>query len=263
MTDNKSTFEIETKAQLGALESAMDSIQEISDSLDDLVKMEKESAKGADKAADALDDMEKESKGLKRSLGGLIGMGVGGFFTALAGTITGGVFAANNYIDQVDRMSDRMAISSEEASVLAVSLGRVGSSADEAEPAFSSFQGRLIDELEAQKNIAKEVASIEKDRQEVLKDLGEMEADHLATLSDLEAERASIGSDGVAERIAQRDQELASISSDYARTMDELRDQEKKENERYAEIWRDRVKEYERNALKLREDFEDKGPFSP
>ncbi len=252
------SYELEAKGDLKALESAAKEIKGLSKSMDVLEKDQKSLTKSTGRAADAIDDFEKETKSLKGTLGGLMKMGVGGFFAGITGAIAGGVTGGVNFVKQVDQMASRMAIASEDASVLAVSLSRAGTSAEEAEPAFSSFQGRLIDELEAQKNVAKEVAAIEKDRQSVLADLGKMEADHMATLTSLEAERAKIGSDGVGQRLAERDKELSSLTSDHARTMDGLRDQEKKENARYAEIWQDRVKEYEKNALKLREDFEDK-----
>ena len=254
----KISYEIEAKGNLSALNDAASEIDDLAKTMDDLAKEEAKAAKSADKAADSIGDMEKEAKSLKGAFGSLMALGVGGFFAGILGAVTGAVMAGNNWVDQVDRMSDRMGVASEDASVLATSLARVGLSADEAEPAFSSFQGRLIDELESQKNIAKEVASIEKDRQSVLADLGKMEADHLATLTDLEAERASINNDGIAERIAQRDKELSSLSKDYQQTMDDLRAEERKENEKYAQIWQDRVKEYEKSALKLREDFDDK-----
>lgn len=251
-------IEAQSKANMGALKSATKDIDALDKAMADLGKEQGKMARSADKATDAMDDMQKEAKGLKGALGSIAGMGVAGIFGGLAAGAVGGAMAASDWISQVDRMATRMSITAEEASAMATAFKLAGVEAEDALSEISGFQGGLLGEIEAQKEAAKEVAAIEKERAQVLKELGDMETQHLATIADLEAERANISNEGIAERIAERDKELSKLAADHSRTMAELREQEEKENERYAEIWQERVREYEKNALKLRENFEDK-----
>lgn len=253
----KIVFEQEVKGDLSELQDAEKHFDALTDALDDTEKETKGLGRSADQTKRSLSDMAKSARGMGGGLRNIVSSGAVGFFTALAGAIAGTVAVGNNWVREVDKMSLRMGISSERASVLGAGFELAGLSIEEAEAAISSFQGRLIPELEAEAAAKKEILKFDKQRIDAIKEMGKAEQDHVETLAELESQRSEINEAGIAERVAERNEELAELEKDYGRTLEDLKDQERRETERFKEVWADRAKEYKRSFLDAREDFED------
>ena len=250
-------YNIETQAQLQAMNRAIDSFNEMGQEYKALAGELQDVSKEADKAEDQLDDVAGVGGKIKSAfggLGGLIGSGLG----ALAGLAAGAIASTREWALGVEDLSNKFAIGLDDATALATSWRLAGVEAATGEAAILGFQGRLIDELEAQKEAAKEVAAIQQERVEVLGEMAEAETEHLQTLADLEAERGEISNAGIAERRAKQQQELSDLSKDHNRFLEDQRAAEEKETDAFEEIWEDRTKIFEQKAEQLRNDLAEK-----
>lgn len=249
-------YNIEADADLSDLDRVVDGIENMGDELDDL-------AKSTDKVADAAEDAEEEMGRLGKAGNALKGLGnIGGIIAGGLGAVTGiigtAVAATQNWVLKVEDLSNKFSIGLDDASALATSWARAGVEAETGEAAILGFQGRLIDELEAQKEAAKEVEAIHKERADVLEEMSEAEADHLETLAELEAHRAEISDKGIKERRAKQQEELAGLRKDYNRFLEDQRAAEVKENEEFEEIWEERTRIFEQKSEQLRNELSEK-----
>lgn len=251
-------YDIQTQADVADISKVIGELKELADKFDAVAEQEEELAKEANEAADALEDTEKEAKKLGRALEVVAGLGIAGIVQNISSAFMAGVGSVNRYTSEVNNMANQLAIGLEEASAFQASFRLSGMETEAAMGAISSFQGRLIGELEAQADAKKELAAIDKERGKVLADLADAEADYEENIAALEQRRAALQDDGTAARLQKRDQELAQAARDYNRFLEESRQAEEAENARFADIWKDRMKEYQRQVEDARADLEDK-----
>ena len=250
-------YNIDSKAQLQAMQEAIDTFEEMSDEYQALADDLKDVTDRADKAEKELKELAGSGGKIKKAFSGLGGLITGGL-GALAGLAAGAIVSTRNWALGVEDLSNKFAIGLDDATALATSWKLAGVEASTGEAAILSFQGRLIDEMEAQKEAAIEVAEIQKERADVITEMAEAEVDHLATLAELEAERSEISSAGSDKRRAQQQEELSSLSKDYNRFLEEQRAAEEKETENFEEIWEERTRIFEQKSEQLRFDLSEK-----
>lgn len=251
-------YNIDSKAQLQAMQDAIDTFEEMGEEYQKLADELADVSERADRAEKELKELTSTGGKLKRAFSGLGGL-ISGGLGALAGLVSGAITSTREWALGVEDLSNKFAIGLDDATALATSWRLAGVEASEGEAAILSFQGRLIDEIEAQKEAAKEVQAIQRERVDVLADLAEAETDHLQTLADLEAERAEISAGGVGERRAQQKEELASLRKDYDRFLADQRAAEERETENFEEIWEERTRIFEQKSEQLRFDLSEKG----
>ena len=256
MANTDLDIKVEADVDVSELDKIGDEIDQITDDLDDMAKELADVADAADDAEGELTKLGKAGAGLK-GLGNIAGGLLGGL-AGIGGIIGQAVGATQDWVLSMDNLSKTTGATVEEATALAVSFELAGFAAADAESFISGFQGRLIDELEAQKEAAKEIASIQKERVDLLKEMDDAEADHLSNLADLEAERADINSEGSAERRAQQQEELSDLRKDHDRFLQDQRGAEERENQQFEEIWEERTRIFEEKSEKLRNDLTDK-----
>lgn len=255
---NNILYEVESRSDLAELQQVIQELRRIGDSLDTM-------ADEAHRTADAQEDVAEATRGLKDEVGGLgkawsfiKGLGIVGLLASIVGLVKQGITAVQDWAIGVDNLAQQFAITHEEATALATSWRLAGISAEEGAAMMSGFQGRLIDELEAQKEAAKRVAEIQEQRVDVLADLAKAEENHEKKLTDLYAQQAELQNTSFDEVVARRDEQLAELEADYQRYLEDQRYAEEQETKRLEAEWQERARRYERAFEDLRDELADK-----
>lgn len=256
--ENDILYNVEAKSDLGELQQVIQELKKMGSSLDDMAKNTRETADAAEEASQAQKQMAESARGLGQAWSAIKALGIGAMIMSIASAARQGLEAVANWATGVDTLSKRFSISKESASALAVSWQQMGISAEQGAGMMSGFQGRLLGELEAQKNAAKAVADVQKERVKVQADLAKAEQGHAAKLADLESQKAELQNTSTDEVVSKRNDQLAQLAKDYERFQEDQIQAEQDENRRYEETWRDRVRAYERTMEDMRSDLADK-----
>jgi predicted nucleic acid-binding Zn-ribbon protein len=258
-TTEELLYSIQSKAQLAAINAAIDAIGDMSDAVDDMGDEVSDSNKKIDDLNDDLKETISFGGKMKGALGGIggiagkIGLGIGG----IAGAIGGAMALTQDWALNVEQLSSQFSIGLDQASAMAVSWERAGLSAEEGASIFSGLQGRLISELEAQKEASKELANIQKERAGIVEEMAEAEADFHATIADLEAERAELDSSNIEKRRQSAAKEIEDLKSDYTQFIKDQEEAEREETATFEKIWEERARKFEESSEKLRDKFSD------
>ncbi|MCP4990881.1 MAG: hypothetical protein GY928_34020 [Colwellia sp.] len=235
---------------LAALAQMEDSLDDIAKETDKLTDETKEAERAQKKMADSI-------KGTSSSFRDMISLDVSGYFDAIVGAAGQAITASRNWALNVERTAKILSVSLEEAAAINVSFTQSGLDAAYAVDQLSSFQGRLIEFLERQKEVQKELAAIDRQRLKLIKEQGKAQAKHAETIQDLERQISAISNKEAQERIKARDKELGELNKDYNKFLEEQEDSEKQKTERLSKIWKDRVKRYNKDVLQATTSLDD------
>lgn len=256
-TNEELQYNITSKAQLAALQRAISAMGDMVDAVDDMADETGILDKKVEGLNDELKDTIKFGERMKGALGGIgkiagrIGSGVAG----IAGVISGAVLITQNWALNVEKLSDQFSIGLDEAAALATSWERVGLSAEKGASLFSGLQGRLIGEIEAQKEAQKELQVIQAQRAGVVQEVADAEIAFHKTIAELELERASLDEGNIAERKKRANDEIEDLRTEYTRFIQDQEDLEREETATFEKIWEDRARKFEESSEKLRGKF--------
>lgn len=254
----KIQYDVNLDADVDDVSKILRALNQIEDSLEDMAKETKEVTQRTEEAENAQRDMARGVRGLTSSWKDMISLDVTGYLDSIANVAVSAFNASRNWATDVERISRITASSLEDAAALQTSWTLAGLETEEALNAISGFQGRLIDDLEAQAEAQKELIELEEDRLDLLEDAQKAADEHAESIADLEQQITQVGNKEIAEREASRDKSLESLQKDYNKFLDEQEKAEQQETQRLSDIWQERVAQYERDVIQAVEDLETK-----
>ena len=252
-------FETEFKADTSDAPKIDNALEHI---LNTLTQISNNTKKLADETENVTRE-QKQHKGAVDKVGNsykdLIRIDVSGWINSIAQGAGSIISASRNWALETEKIAAVTSTSLENAASLNVSLAQMGITGEEALGQLSSFQGRLIDDLETQVEITKELANLDRERISILSDLEKAQDDHNQTVIDLEEEISKVGQKEIANRLQQREEALDQLSKEQQDFSDNARLEEVKETERLSQVWKDRVRQYEKDVIMAMEDLTEAG----
>ncbi len=259
MAKEKIIFETEIKANTAGASKVTGFLDDMED---DLKKLSRETDKltgETNQLKRAQDNHARSADGVTSSYKDFLKLGVAGAFSAIgAGIATVSTLNRNSALD-LERTSAVLATSLENATALNTSMIRAGVAVGEGMGQIESMQGRIIDHFEREKEIVKELAALDRQRMDILRDIEKAETDHFERITDLEKEISEVGQAEIAKRLSQRDEALSQLQKEQSKFMDEARRDEQRQTERLSDAWKDRVKQFKRNVIDAMDDLQERG----
>ena len=258
-TTEKLFFETEFEADTSDVSKVENSLDDIADGLKNVENKTKRLADETKKVTQEQKQHKSATDNVKRSYLDLVRIDVSGWINSIVQGVGSAISASRNWALETEKIAAVTSTSLENATAFNVSLAKMGITGEEALGQLSSFQGRLIDDLEVQTEITKELANLDRERISILNDLEKAQDDHNQTIKELEAEISQVGQKAIAERLEKQTEAFADLEKERQEFTNNARLDEQRETERLSDIWKDRVRQYEKDVIMAMEDLTEQG----
>jgi hypothetical protein len=255
MADERISYQVNFEADTSGASEADSALEKIEKSLGEITKETRRMTQQTEQQIDAQREMVSATNRISEAWRGILGLNLIGFFQTFGGVMRDAFNISRDWATSVQRVSRQFSISLEDAAALQTSWALAGVDTSEALSQISSFQGRLIEDLEKQKEVQKQIIELDERRAELLVDLGKAQTEHAESIAELEEQITEVGKKEIAKRIRTTDESLRELEKDYNRFLDDQVESERDETERLSRVWQERVRRFERDMLSAQSDL--------